>query len=275
MTLYVAEQVCGWIGTVLWCIQLVPQVFLNYRRKTTEGLSGSLCVLWALSGACLGIYAIVQNINIPIIVQPHCYGSLCAVMFCQKLHYDRKWSVMRALGAFAAYAIATAGFEVAMVYASRHVVDHLHSNGLTMTWGILSDVFLAIGFAPQFHEIWKAREVLGLSYIFLFMDSLGAVFSILSLAFKSEIDIIALIGYLAVLILEIIIGLLALVLNPRARRARARGELEKPPSAAVPPSVGTETTLAGEGEGEGEEPGQKGEGLDEGPESSRASAQVI
>lgn len=40
-------------------------------------------------------------------------------MFCQKLHYDRKWSVMRALGAFAAYAIATAGFEVAMVYASR------------------------------------------------------------------------------------------------------------------------------------------------------------
>lgn len=53
------------------------------------------------------------------VVQPHCYGSLCAVMFCQKLHYDRKWSVMRALGAFAAYAIATAGFEVAMVYASR------------------------------------------------------------------------------------------------------------------------------------------------------------
>lgn len=82
---------------------------------------------------------------------------------------------------------------------------------------------------------------------------------------------------MAVLILEIIIGLLALVLNPRARRARARGELEKPPSAAVLPSVGTETTLAGEGEGEGEgeEQGQKGEGLDEGPESSRASAQVV
>lgn len=64
-------------------------------------------------------FTISHDVLLLAVVQPHCYGSLCAVMFCQKLHYDRKWSVMRALGAFAAYAIATAGFEVAMVYASR------------------------------------------------------------------------------------------------------------------------------------------------------------
>lgn len=91
-----------------------------------------------------------------------------------------------------------------------------------MTWGILSDVFLAIGFAPQFYEIYRAKEVIGLSYLFLFMDSLGAVFSLVSLACKDVLDIIALVGYVAVLGLEIVIVLLALVLNPRARRARAR-----------------------------------------------------
>ena len=110
-----------------------------------------------------------------------------------------------------------------------------------MTWGILSDVFLAIGFAPQFYEIYKAKEVIGLSYLFLFMDSLGAVFSLVSLACKDQLDIIALIGYVAVLGLEIVIVLLALVLNPRARRARVRDGVAE---------------VKGEGEGEGE--GEKG-----------------
>lgn len=40
-------------------------------------------------------------------------------MLCQKLYYDRKWTIWGALGAFAAYGVATAGFEVGMVYASR------------------------------------------------------------------------------------------------------------------------------------------------------------
>ena len=29
----VAENVLGTIGTVLWCIQLIPQVIRNYRAK--------------------------------------------------------------------------------------------------------------------------------------------------------------------------------------------------------------------------------------------------
>ncbi|GAA5979087.1 hypothetical protein JCM10908_002800 [Rhodotorula pacifica] len=238
MSLYVAEQVCGWIGTILWCIQLIPQVWMNYRRKTTAGLSGAMCATWALSGVTLGVYAIGENINIPIIVQPHCYGSLCAVMLCQKLYYDKGRSWKTAVAAFLAYAVAAAGFEVAMVFASRHV-EHNGSNGLTMTWGILSSVFLTVGFIPQLYEIYLAKEVAGLSYLFLFLDSSGAVFSILSLAFKSKLDIIALVGYIAVLVLEILIVVLALVLNPRARRARAResiGGMKTCPS--------TQTTLA-------------------------------
>lgn len=95
-----------------------------------------------------------------------------------------------------------------------------------MTWGILSDIFLAVGFAPQFYEIYRAKEVVGLSYLFLFMDSLGAIFSLVSLACKSELDIIALVGYVAVLGLEVVIVLLALILNPRARRTRARDAVE-------------------------------------------------
>lgn len=40
-------------------------------------------------------------------------------MLCQMLYYDRKWRWYAAAGVFGAYACAAAGFEVAMVYASR------------------------------------------------------------------------------------------------------------------------------------------------------------
>lgn len=96
---------------------------------------------WTLSGICLGIYAIIENISIPIseffslvfktflsvadskvptaVVQPHCYGSLCALMLCQKMYYDQGWSWKAAVAGFAAYAVGAAGFEIAMVFASR------------------------------------------------------------------------------------------------------------------------------------------------------------
>jgi len=147
-----------------------------------------------------------------------------------------------------------------------------------MLWGILSDIFLAVGFLPQYVEIYKAREVYALSYLFLFMvrfsllplstklsirahtpsflqDSLGAVFSIMSLAFKDEFDGIAFAGYGArlstvdsvillltllpatavVLIFELVIFLLALILNPRARRLRA--ELASEPDSHDAPTA--------------------------------------
>jgi hypothetical protein len=93
------------------------------------------------------------------------------------------------------------------------------------------------------------------------MDSMGAVFSILSLAFKnSSIDIIALVGYGAfpfftllpsfpiflfsslaltdlffppsviVIAMEVLVGVLAVVLNSRARSHRAQLESTIPPS---------------------------------------------
>ena len=34
----VAANVTGTIGTILWCLQLVPQIWYNYKRKQTDGI---------------------------------------------------------------------------------------------------------------------------------------------------------------------------------------------------------------------------------------------
>ncbi|KAK6074062.1 hypothetical protein SCUP234_08389 [Seiridium cupressi] len=44
----IAATVLGAIGTVFWCIQLVPQIWTNWRTKSTDGLPGTMMFLWAL-----------------------------------------------------------------------------------------------------------------------------------------------------------------------------------------------------------------------------------
>ena len=52
----VASTVLGTIGTVFWCIQLIPQIWYNWRRKETEGLPPLMMLLWAACVYCLGLY---------------------------------------------------------------------------------------------------------------------------------------------------------------------------------------------------------------------------
>ena len=55
-------------------------------------------------------------------------------------------------------------------------------------------------FRPQYYEIYKHREVVGISITFMLIDLLGGVFSDLSLAFKAPFDVIAAITYSLVIV---------------------------------------------------------------------------
>ncbi len=74
-----AADILGTIGTVLWCIQLIPQIWQNWRRKSTEGVPPLMMILWAVCGPPFGVYVIVQNFNIPLQVQPQCFTFLTIV----------------------------------------------------------------------------------------------------------------------------------------------------------------------------------------------------
>lgn len=94
---------------------------------------------------------------------------------------------------------------------------------------------------PQYYEIWKHGEVIGISIPFMTVDMLGGVFNDLSLAFKSDFNVIASVTYSLVVVSVIpcfanagligrqvmdgIVILLALILNPLARRRRKRAAM--------------------------------------------------
>lgn len=124
--------------------------------------------------------------------------------------------------------------EVGLVFAIRPSYERGNDIG-TLVVGILSSVFIGVGLLPQYWEIYKRREVLGISFLFLFIDMAGGVLNDLSLVFKQTFNILAAITYTLVIVsspfvvvfllpsaqvMDGIILVAALLLNPRAARQR-------------------------------------------------------
>jgi uncharacterized protein with PQ loop repeat len=84
-----AANILGLIGTVCWTVQLCPQIWHSWRRKSTEGLPPLMMLLWSASGLPFGAYAILQEFNVPLQVQPQSFCLLCMVSFGQCRYYSR------------------------------------------------------------------------------------------------------------------------------------------------------------------------------------------
>jgi len=236
----VAENVFGTLGTICWTAQLVPQVWKSYREKSTQGLSEWLVLCWAISGGFFGVYAVVQNLNIPLIIQPQLFGLLCLISWGQCHYYSSTRPKYVSFIIAVAVIAALGGFEVGMVFAIK---PSLNDRAIQF-FGIFSSVLLALGLVTQYYEIYQRREVVGLSIAFMTVDCLGGVFSDLSLAFKPKFDTIAAITYTVVVVMDGLVILAAIILNPRARRRRRRlEEADNRANANSPEASGTAVPL--------------------------------
>ncbi|KAJ7199110.1 PQ loop repeat-domain-containing protein [Mycena haematopus] len=220
----IAENVFGTLGLICWTVQLLPQLWKSWREKSTEGLSPWLVFLWAISSPFLGAYAIILNLNIPLIREPQIFGSLCLVSWCQCQHYGAKRSWGAAIAMTLGIAIVLIGFEAGIVLAVRSTA-HTGSEAATHATqflGIFGSVLLGLGLVPQYVEIWRRREVVGISSLLLVLDMLGGICMDLSLAFENRLDVVAGITYSLIVVLEAFVLLAMMILNPRAEKRRQR-----------------------------------------------------
>ncbi|KAK6902927.1 integral membrane protein [Kwoniella mangroviensis CBS 10435] len=253
-----AENALATIGAVMWMVQIIPQIIKSHRTKSTTGLSAGLMSIWALASIFLGSYVVAQRLSIPLQIQPQAFGVLAAISTGQILYYSHKWSKRNTILFFVGFCLVFAGFETGSVFAIWAGQDNGVNWPIKM-YGIISAVLLAIALAPQYYEIWKFREVLGISMMFMIVDTLGGVFSLASLFCRSELDILGLISYALVVVLDTIVILLAIILNPLARRRRRKhgkpenihDALAADASTAEEGNVKNPPSAAGDGMGEG------------------------
>ncbi|KAI0859639.1 PQ loop repeat-domain-containing protein [Xylaria cubensis] len=223
----VAASVLGTIGTVLWSVQLIPQAWTNWRTKTTEGFPAIMMFLWAISGVPTGIYAIVQNFNIPLQVQPQIFMSLCLLNWGQILLYSHKWPLWKVLVVATGTAAIFAGVEAALILTLRPVYGAGNETPVIVI-GVVAAILLATGLLPPYGEAWKRRgRIIGLNFVFLTMDFLGALFSLLSLVAQHTFDILGGVMYIVCIVLEIGIFASHLIWLFRTRRIRNTAKLDE------------------------------------------------
>ncbi|KAJ5573991.1 uncharacterized protein N7459_008418 [Penicillium hispanicum] len=198
----VSSNVLGTIGTVLWCIQLIPQIWYNYRRKNTEGFPAAMMFLWASCSVPMGAYLILQKVNIPLQIQPQIFGFFSLVSWGQILHYGHNYSRLKATVICSGTVALFGGLETLLILTLRIP----YSKGITwpdLVVGVVATIFLTAGLLPPYFELWKRNgRVIGFNWVFLSIDTLGGLFSLFALAAQGTFDILGGIMYILVVVLE-------------------------------------------------------------------------
>lgn len=221
---YVAATVFASLGAVCWSVQIIPQIYLNHKRRATDGFSGAMMMLWVSAGVPLGIYNIVRDLNLGLQIQPQCFMFFALICTVQTYHYRLGWTYTKSALIVFAFMVLLAGLEVAgieLLYLGQR-------NGVV--WpitlvGVLSAVLINIGLLPQYWEIYKRNAVIGVSFTFLAIDCAGAVFSFLSLPFDRW-DILAAVSYGLLIVEEVGIFSLGIAFWLRDRKTRVNRDDE-------------------------------------------------
>ncbi|KAL1922546.1 uncharacterized protein VTP21DRAFT_10085 [Calcarisporiella thermophila] len=224
----ILENVFGTIGTIFWSFQLLPQIWKNWKNKSSKGLSVMMMILWSLSGVFFGAYAILLDLSIPLIVQPQVFGFLGMICVIQHYYYDcglsRARSVSLLVGCMAGFGVVEYGFVrlawLAVGNGAHWMLDVV---------GSISVSLLTLGFLPQYIDIYREKRVYGISLGFLAVDISGAAFSIVSLGFRPPpFDVLAAFNYISVLVLDLGIVLFYFVTNYWYKRSMLRRKSNTP-----------------------------------------------
>uniref|UniRef100_A0A8H7N2F4 Uncharacterized protein n=1 Tax=Bionectria ochroleuca TaxID=29856 RepID=A0A8H7N2F4_BIOOC len=205
----VASNILGTAGAVLWSIQLLPP---DHQELPQPQHAGPPSPHVPLLGRCrhpLGTYNVVQNLNVALQVQPHILIFLSLVTWAQIKYYSDQWPLVKILIGVVASGVGIGGVEAGLYFALRLARDR-HIEWPMTFMAVLAAVLLCVGVVRYYVEIYRSRSVQGISFMFVFLDAMGDLVSILALVFAPRLDAVGMVMYAAELALWIGIGILGL-----------------------------------------------------------------
>ncbi|KAJ2304923.1 putative vacuolar membrane transporter for cationic amino acids [Coemansia sp. RSA 2706] len=85
----VASNVFGYVSLACWVFVLVPQVYLNHKRKSCAGVSLAFYLLWALGDLLNLAGALLENLLFTAILLPAYYIFTDAIVLSQFYYYRK------------------------------------------------------------------------------------------------------------------------------------------------------------------------------------------
>lgn len=153
-----------------------------------------MMLLWACAGVPLGVYNIVSNFSIALQIQPQILTFLSLLTWMQCKYYGNKWSLVRANAVAIPIALLMGGIEAMLVFALRLARRDDVQWPITLM-AVLSAVLLCAGVLRHYWDIYQERTVRGISFLFVGLDAMGDVTSLISVIFEPELDILGMVIY--------------------------------------------------------------------------------
>ena len=81
--------VAGTVATVFTITMKLPQIYHTIKTKRTKDISMLFLLIGVLNHITWVIYAVYDNVNLPLIICDAVCIFLSMVLICLKLHYDK------------------------------------------------------------------------------------------------------------------------------------------------------------------------------------------
>ncbi|MBD3272820.1 hypothetical protein GF385_00515 [Candidatus Dependentiae bacterium] len=156
------------VANLIFMLSLLPQIFLNYRIKSTKGLS-DIFILASLNGQfSYLVYAFIKDLPFIYKIINPIYAFLLSIIIFQRFYYsdkslnDKKILRIYLLNIFILFSIAFFIFT-----------------GLTNLGYLLGWIPVGIGLwkkVPQMFKVYKAKSVYGFSLFFIVLSLLSYTF---------------------------------------------------------------------------------------------------
>ena len=210
-TVAVAVRVLGTVSVLFWSALFLPQLYENYARSSTVGLSQAMCFIWCLSGSACAAYLIYYDENVSLIIQFSLmsFGSLLTMG--QIFLYDTFARDLKGrlpyLSAFVATLLLLlffVGFGAGLLFL---FVAAASDTVALLLGSVLPAVGFAAGFFPQIYEIVRTESGRGYSTGLSLLDSTGCVTATVALLLDGG-DPVGLVSYVVIFSLQYVMLLL-------------------------------------------------------------------
>ena len=149
-----------WMVASIFFLALVPQMLLNYRLKSTAGLSDSMLLMYFTAYAFEVGYVYMLNLPLSYRVMMPCGFIAVIVMVMQRLYYAPSYGSKRFINLLY-YITGTIGIIIGVGF-----YDHIMAGRLA---GWVAMGGFALAYVPQLIRVHTTKSVHGLSLLFIFM----------------------------------------------------------------------------------------------------------
>lgn len=153
-----------------------------------------MMLLWASAGVPLGVYNITESFNIALRIQAQILTFLSLLTWSQCYYYGKHWSLIKCAVILVGMCTLMGGIEVALIFALKAAIKR-HVTWPTTLMAVLAAVLLAAGVLRHYWDIYTHRTVRGISFIFVGIDAAGDLFSLVSVFFQTELNVLGMAIY--------------------------------------------------------------------------------